>query len=188
MLAALVVGAPLPVSTDRLIEEIWQGSPPASAINLVQGYVASLRRALGDADGQLLRTQAPGYQLVLPPEELDVGRLESLTDQGKRALAGGRSRIASDLLAEALRLWRGQPFTDVVTTGAVAAETARLEQLRLAALEARIDADLNLGRHGDLVPELQALTEAHPLLERFWGQLMLALYRSGRQAEALDAY
>lgn len=188
LLAALVVRAGTPVSVDSLIEEIWGGSPPDSAVNLVQGYVASVRRALGDSEGELLRTQAPGYQLVLPPDELDVRRFESHTEQGQRALTDGDSQRAAYLLAEALELWRGQPFADVTPTAAVEAEANRLEQLRMAAVEARIEADLNLGRHAELVPELHTLTRSYPLRERFWAQLMLALYRSGRQAEALDAY
>jgi DNA-binding SARP family transcriptional activator len=188
LLASLVVHAGVPVSVDRLVEEIWNGRPPMSAVNLVQGYVLSLRRRLGDPDGVLLRTQPPGYQLVLTEEELDVGRFEALVEQGRRALADGDNHAASDLVAEALQLWRGQPFADVAPTAAVEAEANRLEQLRLAGLEVRNAAGLALGRHAALVPELQTLTRTHPLVEQFWAQLMLALYRSGRQAEALAAY
>lgn len=188
LLAALVVRAGTPVSVDRLVEEVWDGKAPASAVNLVQGYVAALRRALDDRDGALLRTQPPGYQLVLGDDELDLRRFEALVERGRTALTGGDSHAASVLLTEAKELWRGQPFADVPASPAVEAEAGRLEQLRLAALEARADAYLDLGRHAELVPELQTLTASHPLLERFWAQLMLALYRSGRQAHALAAY
>lgn len=188
LLAALVVRAGSPVSVDRLVEELWDESVPASAVNLIQGYVGRLRRAMGDRNGTLLRTQAPGYRLVLSDGELDVRRFETLIARGRSALGDGDCRLASQLLVEAQRLWRGEPFTDVPATAAVRAETDRLEQLRLTALEARIDADLGLGRSAELVPELQMLTAAHPWLERFWAQLMLALCRCGRQAEALAAY
>lgn len=188
LLAALVVRAGTPVPVERLVEELWDGPAPASAVNLIQGYVGALRRAMGDRDGALLRTQAPGYRLVLSDDELDVRRFETLTARGRRALGDGDCRLASELLVEAQRLWRGEPFTDVPATPAVRTETDRLEQLRLAALEARIDADLRLGRGAELVPELQMLTAAHPWLERFWAQLMVTLCRCGRQAEALAAY
>lgn len=188
LLAALVVRARGAVSVDRLVEELWDGQAPATAVNLVQGYVGDLRRGLDDRDGVLLRTQPPGYELVLPDGEVDLQRFEALTHQGRKALADGDSQGASDLLVEAQQLWRGKPFADVAPTAAVEAETSRLEELRLAALEARVDADLELRRHVDVLPELQTLVVAYPLRERFWVQLMLALYRSGRQAEALDAY
>lgn len=186
LLAILLLHANEVVSTDRLIDELWGESPPETAANTLQVYVSQLRKALEVKDA--IATRPPGYALQLPPEQLDLGCFERLLEDGRRALAAGRPADASARLAEALALWRGPALADFAYEAFAQAPIARLEELRLAALEERIDADLALGRHADVVPELEALVAEQPLRERQRGQLMLALYRSGRQAEALEAY
>jgi DNA-binding SARP family transcriptional activator/Tfp pilus assembly protein PilF len=188
LLAALVVRPGLGVSVQQLIDDVWADDPPRGAVNQVHGYVARVRRALGDTDGQILASRSPGYTLRLEDDDVDARRFEALTAQGLTAQRRGDSESAARLLAEALDLWRGPALGDVPPTLLVQAEADRLEERRLTALESRIDADLDLGRHADLVPELQAATAEHPLREHLWTHLMLALYRSGRQADALDAY
>lgn len=173
------------VSRDRLIDALWGESPPASAPNSVHIYVSQLRKVLGDA---CLVTRGHGYVLVLEPGQLDLDRFERMLDEGRKLLARGDAEGAGEGLRAALALWRGAPLVDFATEPFAQREIARLEELRLAALEARIEADLTLGRHTELIGELDALTAANPLHERFWAQLMLALYRSGRQSEALGAY
>jgi DNA-binding SARP family transcriptional activator len=185
LLALLLLHPNETVSADRLIDELWGDSPPASAAKIVQVYVSQLRKALGDG---VLLTRAPGYLLKVDAEKLDTRRFEQLLEQARRRLAEGKAERARALLEEALRLWRGSPLADFAYDDFAQTEIARLEELRLAALEERVEADLVLGRHGDVVPELEALVAKHPLRERLRGQLMLALYRSGRQAEALAAY
>ena len=159
--------------------------PPASAAKTVQAYVSNLRRALGDG---VLVTRGHGYMLQTGRGQVDVDRFEVLVDAGRTALGEGDARGASDRLREALTLWRGPPLADFAYEPFAQAEAARLEEERLAALEDRIDADLALGRHAALVGELEALVLEHPLRERLQGQLMLALYRSSRQADALERY
>jgi DNA-binding SARP family transcriptional activator len=188
LLAALVIHCGRTVSIDQISAELWGGSPPRGAINLIHGYVMRLRRALGDPDARLLVTRSPGYQLAVSPTEIDAGRFGLLAADGLAALRVGDPTSASAKLTEALALWRGPALADVPATPLVQAEAARLEELRLTVLEARVDADLALGRHPGLIVELQALTRDHPLRERLWSQLMLALYRSGRRADALAAY
>ena len=173
------------VSTDRLGDELWGERPPASAAKTVQAYVSNLRKALGDG---VLVTRGHGYLLQTARGQLDVDRFEVLVDAGRTALGEGDARGASERLREALALWRGPPLADFAYEPFAQAEAARLEEERLAALEDRIDADLALGRHAALVGELEALVREHPLRERLQGQLMLALYRSGRQADALERY
>jgi len=185
LLAVLLLHRGEPVSTDRLIDEIWGEQPPASANKLVQGYVSNLRKVLGD--GRLV-TQGRGYVLRIEPGQTDVDRFEALAARGRRALEAGDALTASAVLREALALWRGPPLSDFAYEPFAQPEIARLEEARLAALEDRIDADLASGEHARLVGELEALVREHPLRERLRGQLMLALYRSGRQADALDAY
>lgn len=185
LLALLLVHRAEPVSSDRLIEELWGEQAPASAVKIVQGYVSNLRKVLGDG---LLLTRGHGYVLQANPAQLDLDRFESLAAEGRRASRSGDARTASGCLREALALWRGPPLADFAYESFAQAEIARLQESRLAALEARIDADLALGEHAPLVGELEALVREHPLRERFIAQLMLALYRAGRQAEALDAY
>jgi DNA-binding SARP family transcriptional activator len=169
----------------RLIDELWGGRPPETAANAVQGYVYQLRKILG-ADA--IATRANGYVIAVGDDRLDLHRLERLMDEGREALESGDAARAGSALRDALGLWRGPPLADFEFEPFAQAEIARLEELRLAALERRIEADLRLGRHLDLVPELETLVARHPLRERFRGQLMLALYRSGRQDDALSAY
>lgn len=188
LLARLIVADGQVVSVDQLIDELWPDGPPRGAVNQIHGYVMRVRRALGDADGQLLRTRSPGYQLCLEPDALDAVRYERLHAEGLAALAAGDPGRAADVLREALDLWRGPAFSDVASSTAISADAQRLEEQRMATIEARVDADLALGRHAALVIELPSLVEAEPFRERRWEQLMLALYRSGRRADALDAY
>src|SRR5262245_40198224 len=162
------------VSTDRLIDELWGREPPRTALNTVQYYVSQLRKLLG---AQRIVTRPPGYAIQVEPGELDLERFERLLERGD-----------AEALHEALGLWRGPALADFAYESFAADEIARLEELRILALEKRIDADLELGRHAELVGELERLVAQHPLRERLRGQLMLTLYRSGRQAEALAAY
>jgi predicted ATPase/DNA-binding SARP family transcriptional activator len=171
VLALLLLEADRVVSTDRLVEALWPERPPPTAATALQGYVSHLRKLVGrDA----IVTQPPGYMLRLEPEQLDLRRFERLVEEGR--------------LAEALALWRGPPLADFTYEPWARAEIGRLEELRVVALEERIEADLARGRHAELVGELEAFVAEHPLRERPRGQLMLALYRSERQAEALEAY
>jgi len=169
------------VSTDRLIDEIWTGDPPQTAAKSIQVYVSSLRKALGE--GRIV-TRERGYELRVEPGETDVDRFDQLV----RAAPGAPPAEAAVRLHEALELVRGRPLEDVSLEPWAAAEVARLDERILAAREARIDADLALGRDRELVPELEELVVEFPFRERLLEQLMLTLYRSGRQADALDAY
>ena len=181
LLALLLLARGRAVSTDRLIDEIWDGAPPERALKNVQVYVSQLRTALGD--GRLIRRER-GYELKVAPGELDADRFDEIV----RSASGVEPEVAAARLHEALALFRGDPLSDLSLEPWAQPEIARLEERRLMALEARIDADLSLGRHRELVPELDALVAAHPFREHLLEQLVLALYRSGRQAEALDAY
>jgi DNA-binding SARP family transcriptional activator len=185
LLALLVLNRNETVSTDRIVEELWGEQSPQTAPKVIQNHVSQLRRGLGDG---LLVTEGSGYKLRLEPGSLDVDRFEELLADGRNALERGDAESAADLLRQALALWRGTPLADVSFEPFAQAEIARLEERRLVALEERIEADLALGRHDDLVGELEALIVKNPLRERLRGQLMLALYRSGRQSEALAAY
>ena len=188
LLALLLLHANEVVSSDRLIDELWGEEPPEKAANALQARVSQLRRALGRSGSEALVTRAPGYLLEVGPGELDAERFEQLAREGRRALAQGDAAGAAALLVAALALWRGPALADFAYEPFAQGEIARLEEARLAALEERLEADLALGRHGELAGELEALVTAHPVRERLRGQLMLALYRSGRQAEALEAY
>ena len=185
VLAILLTHANEVVSADRLIDELWGDSPPGTAANVLQGYVSHLRKALGAG---AIATRAPGYAIELEPGQLDLQRFEALVDEGGRALSAGEPERAAELLHEALGLWRGSPLADFAYEPFAQGEIARLEELRLAAQERRIEAELSLGRHAELVAELEGLVARHPLRERLRAHLMLALYRAGRQAEALDVY
>ena len=185
LLALLLLRRNEVVSTDRLIEDLWSGQPPATAHKIVQIYVSQLRKVLGE--GRLV-TRAPGYLLQVGQGQLDADRAARLLADGRRALGDGHAPAAADRLREALALWRGAPLADFTYKAFAQAEVGRLTALRLEALEERIEADLALGRHADLVPELAVLVREQPLRERPRGQLMLALYRCGRQAEALEVY
>src|SRR5262249_51176212 len=145
-----------------------------------------LRKALGPQSG--IETRAPGYLIRLAPEQLDLHRFERATEDAADQLTRGVPRRAADVLHEALALWRGTPLADLAYESFAQTTIGRLEEIRLTALELRMDADLALGRHATVLPELESLVQEHPLRERVRGQLMLALYRSGRQTEALDEY
>jgi DNA-binding SARP family transcriptional activator len=181
LIAILLLNANQVVSTDRLIDELWGAEPPATASKSIQVLVSRLRKKLGDSR---LATQAPGYLLRVDPAELDLARFERLVGEARRAAPEN----AGQKLREALALWRGSALADLAYEPFAQAEVARLEELRLAALEKRIETDLAAGRHAEVVAELEALVGRYPLRERLRCQLMLALYRSSRQAEALDAY
>ncbi len=184
LLALLLTRAGVVVARDRLVDELWD-EPPASAVNVIQTYVSHLRKTLPPGR---LTTRAPGYVLEVERGELDLQRFEQLAEDGRQALGRGEPETASQLLGEALELWRGPALGDVTEAAFARIEAARLEELRLGALEERIEADLALGRHASVLGELEALAAEHPLRERARAQLMLALYRSGRQSEALDVY
>jgi DNA-binding SARP family transcriptional activator len=183
LLAVLLLNANRVVSGDRLIDAIWGEEPPESGATALQVRVSQLRKALG-AGGSLLVTRAPGYAIQLGRDQLDLHRFERLVCEAD----GAESVVAAEKLREALALWRGPALADFSYASFAQAAIGRLEELRLAALERRIEADLALGRHALLVGELEELVSEHPLRERLRGQLMLALYRSGRHAEALEAY
>lgn len=185
LLALLLIHPNESLSTDRLIDELWDEQPPPTAAKILQNYVSQLRRVLSD---DRLQTQARGYSLRVEPGELDLDRFRQRFEEGKRAQAAGDAERASLLLTEALSLWRGSPLADFAYEPFARDEISRLEELHLSALIERIDADLALGKHSDLVGELETLVARQPLQERLRGQLMLALYRSGRQAEALQVY
>jgi YVTN family beta-propeller protein len=185
VLALLLLDANHVVSSDKLIDQLWNGHPPATAATALQGHISALRKALGS---DVIATRRPGYLFALDPEQTDLGRFERLRGEARRALERGDAGAGAEKLREALALWRGEALADVGFEPSIRGEAARLEDLRLATLEDRIDADLAVGRSADLVDELERLVAANPLREHFWGQLMLALYRAGRQADALDAY
>jgi predicted ATPase/DNA-binding SARP family transcriptional activator len=185
LLATLLLQANQVVSGDRLIDALWGEDPPDTARNTIQVYVSQLRKLLPDG---ALETAAPGYRLVVDPASIDLVEFVRLSEDGRAALTAGDAAGAAEILRTALALWRGAPLADLAWEPFAQAEIVRLEELRLGALEDRIDADLALGRHGQLVGELEQLVAEHPLRERFRGQLMLALYRSGRQADALAVY
>ena len=184
LLALLLLHGNDVVSVDRLTDGLWDGGPPASAKKAIQVYVSRLRKALG---AQRIRTSGPGYLLELEPDELDLGRFERLVAEA-RELRPEEPARASAALREALALWHGSPLADLADEPFAEAEIARLEGLRIAALEERMDADLALGLGAELVAELQTLVAKNPYRERLRGQLMLALYRAGRQADALATY
>jgi DNA-binding SARP family transcriptional activator len=182
LLAVLLLQANELVSTDVLVDRLWAPTPPATAVKTVHVHVSRLRKLLGE-EGRLT-THGRGYVLNVEPSELDLARFEALADEARRASPDE----AAEKLREALALWRGSPLADLAYEPFAQVEIARLEEMRLAVLEQRIDADLAAGRHAALAGELNALVAGHPLRERLRYQLMLALYRSARQAEALEAY
>jgi DNA-binding SARP family transcriptional activator len=185
LLAVLLLHPNEVVSADRLIDELWGEDPPERAHATLRVNVSRLRMALPQG---VLATRSPGYAIRVEPDELDLHRFERLVDEGRSMLARGLAADASERLRDALSLWRGPALSDFADERFAQAAIARLEEIRLAAVELRIDADLDLGRHHQLVGELEALVREQPLRERLRGYLMTALYRSGRQAEALDAY
>jgi YVTN family beta-propeller protein len=176
------------VASDRLVDALWGEAPPPTAAKVLQNHVRQLRRALGDREGQRLQTRGHAYALRVEAGEVDLDRFEELVREGGEALERARPADAAAGLREALALWRGPPLADVAYEPFAQGEIARLEERRTVTLEQRIDADLALGRHAQVVGELEALVAEHPLRERLRAQLMVALYRCGRQADALDAY
>ena len=185
LLALLALRRGQPVSADRLIDVLWGDGQAANPANALQAQIGQLRRTFGAA--AILTTEA-GYALAAGPDEVDVVRFEQLVAKGQRLAAGGEMAPAAAALGEALRLRRGEPLAEFTYAGFFDAERAHLDELTLVAIESRAGADLGLGRHGELAGELEALCREHPLRERLWELLILALYRSGRQAEALRAY
>src|SRR6266545_3693948 len=185
LLALLLLHANRVLSRDRLIDELWGDEPPATAVTSLQVYISRLRKLL---PAGALATRPPGYLLEVEPEELDLRCFERLLAAGHEALAEGDAERAARVLHEALALWRGPALAEFAFEPFAQAEIGRLEDLRLAAVEERIEADLALGRHAEVIGELEALVAENPHRERLRGQLILALYRSGRQAEALDGY
>ena len=187
VLALLLLRGGGPVTQDRLVDDLWGEESPAGAVKTLHVAVSRLRRALGAEGGRLVSTPA-GYKLSLEAGELDLERFESLCEEGRRALRAGMADRAAARLGSALAEWRGPPLADLSFEPFAQAEVAHLEDLRAAALEDRIEADLQLGRHSELVAELETLVARDPMRERLRGQLMLALYRVGRQGDALEAY
>ncbi len=187
VLADLLIHAGQVVSVDRLIDDLWGADPPETAANAVQVYVAGLRRALGAGASQLLVTRRPGYKLVVEPDAMDLFRFNSHVRAG-RAVMESDPREAATRFAQALALWRGTPLGGVEFEKFAVGEVARLDELRVSVEEDRIESELAIGRHGAVIGDLQGLIGEHPLRERLRGQLMIALYRSGRQAEALAGY
>ncbi|HET7489805.1 MAG TPA: BTAD domain-containing putative transcriptional regulator [Acidimicrobiales bacterium] len=185
LLAALVVHAGRVVSSDALVEELWRDGPPADPAAALQVQVSRLRRVLGPA---AVESRRPGYLLRAGPDDVDAAVFERLVVAGDAALAAGRPGEAAGRLSAALDQWRGPALVDLPDHELARAEAVRLEELRLHALESLAEARLAGGGHAAAVADLQALAEAHPLRERLWGHLMVALYRSGRQADALRAY
>ncbi len=185
VVALLALNANTTLSGDRLIDALWGDDPPASAAKNIQRYVSRLRKAFGEgrAEAEIL-TRGRGYELRLATDAVDALRFEQLVEEAAREPAGGTNGLAG----AALELWRGAPLADVAAEPFAAPEIGRLEELHLRALELAIDAELAAGRHAEVLARLEALIAEEPLRERFHAQRMLALYRDGRQAEALDAY
>jgi DNA-binding SARP family transcriptional activator len=185
LLAVLLLHPNEVVSADQLIDELWGEDSPERAAAALRVNVSRLRKALAQ---DVVTTRSPGYAIRIKPDELDLHRFERLVDEGRSLLARGLAADAAVLLRDALSLWRGPALADFAYESFAQAAIGRLEEIRLGAVELRIDADLALGRHDELVGELEALLVEHPLREHLWKYLMTALYRSGRQAESLDAY
>jgi predicted ATPase/DNA-binding SARP family transcriptional activator len=193
ILSLLLAHATRRVSTDRIADALWGDEPPDGAVHTLRVHISNLRRLL-EPDHQrgspwaVIQTVEDGYRINLDAESSDRDRFMHLVEAGRRLLDQGDDSAGVQTLSQALGLWRGAAFGELASEPSLEAESARLEELRLATLEMRLEADLRLGHHSDLVAELRDLVTDHPLRERFWGLLMLALYQSGRQAEALRAY
>ncbi len=188
VLATLLLRPGELVSTDALIDQVWPEKPPARAANLISVYVYHLRKLIGDADGQVIVTRAPGYQLMLATRDLDADRFAALAADGRRALEDGTPELAVGLLDEALGLWRGPALADVPLTQLLTAERNRLEELRAGAEELHAEASLACGRYAEALPRLRRLLADHPLQEKLWALLIRALCGAGRQAEALEVF
>src|SRR5258706_1902123 len=185
LLALLAVNADRTLAVERIVDELWGERVPETASKMVQIYVSQLRKLLPDG---MLVTRPPGYALELEGEQLDLRRFERLFAEGRAAFAAGDAPAAAALLAEAEAVWRGPALAEFASEPFAAPEGARLEERQVAALEERIEAELACGRHADLVGELESLVGRYPLREGLRRRQMLALYRCGRQAEALAAY
>jgi DNA-binding SARP family transcriptional activator len=190
ILAVLGLSGGEAVSTDRLVDAVWGARPPPSAGKALQVYVSQLRDAVEPARHapSVIVSQAPGYALALPPQAVDVRVFERLWDEGRRLRTSERPDAAAEVLSRALALWRGPPLADLAYEEAFTQDVARLEEMRWTCLEDRIDADLAVGRHSEVIADLEELSHRYPLRERACELLMLAYYRSGRQADALHAY
>jgi predicted ATPase/DNA-binding SARP family transcriptional activator len=193
LLAILLIQANHVVAADRLIDLIWPHKPPDTADHSLQVYVSQLRKVLepehrAGAPYSLLISRPPGYLVSIKTEDLDLGRFQRLINEGKQSMSEGAHDVASAKFREALGLWRGQALADFGSQAFALSEISRLTEMQICAIEDRIDTDLALSRHSDLAGELEALVAEHPLRERLRGQMMLALYRSGRQAEASAVY
>ena len=188
VLAVLLLRANEVVPVEQLVDALYDGAAPATAAGQVRDHVSQLRKGLGPRAESILETRSPGYLIHVEPDALDAQRFESMVDAASRELEGGDARAAAEHLREALALWRGPALADLAYDSFAQPAIGRLDELRLTALERRIAADLQLGSNGTLVGELEELVGAHPLREQFRAQLMLALYRGGRQAEAVGLY
>jgi DNA-binding SARP family transcriptional activator len=188
LLAALLLRANAPVAAEALVEAVWNAAAPPGAASTLRSYIRRLRIALGPAGTGRIEARNPGYLIRLEPAELDVLEFEALCRGAGAALRERAWARAGEAAGRAVDLWRGAPLLDVASQVLHDGCVLRLESLRLQALEDRAEAELNLGRHAALVPQLRELAGTYPLRERFWAQLMLALYRAGRQAEAIEAY
>jgi DNA-binding SARP family transcriptional activator len=195
VLAVLVLHANEAVATERLVDAVWGDDAPLTAAKIVHNNVSHLRKLLepdtsraGRSAYELLVSRRSGYELRLEPERLDACRFERLVQEGRQALKGGDPEAASVRLRQALALWRGRPLADLTDAPFVEPQRVRFDDLRLAAIEDRVEADLYGGHALELVAELQGLVAEHPLRERLRAQLMLVLYLSGRQADALSLY
>src|SRR5437762_6765937 len=188
VLAVLLLHANEFVSRERLIDELWGAAPPPTAKKAVNVYISQLRKALGRNGHDPVTTADGGYRLGVDDDELDVSRLRQLLATARERESAGELEAAAELLREGLGLWRGPTLSGLLLESHGREEISQLDELRLTALMDRIDCDLALGRHDQVLGELQVLVGEHPLRERLRAQLMLALYRAERQAEALDAY
>ena len=191
VLALLVMHANHTVALDSLVEELWDGDPPRTGLSTLRTHLYHLRGVLRDDAGvarDVLVTRPSGYLLRVPDEQVDARRFLRMGEDGRSLLQAGRVEEAAAALAAALDLWRGRCLPDVAHGRLLAAHVSRLEELRTCALELRVEADLHLGRHQQLVAELRDLTLTHPLNEWFHARLMIALHRSGRRGEALRAF
>lgn len=186
ILAILLLHVNRVVSVDRIVEDLYADAAPVTALKQVQRHVSELRKTQGSPAA--IETRSPGYLIRLSPEQLDLSVFERLAADASEAFSAGNPHRAADLLRQALELWRGDPLADLAYESFAQASIDRLQEIRLAALEQRIEADLALGRHRELAGELDALVQEHSVRERFHAQRMLALYRAGRQTEALAAY
>jgi DNA-binding SARP family transcriptional activator len=185
LLTLLLLNANRVVPAERLIDDLWEGDPPESPTATLQSHISHLRRLLG---AECLQTRGGGYVLVVDDSQLDARAFDAEVAEGRTALAGGDAAGAASVLTRALRRWRGPAYDDAAGAAWAVAEVARLEEARLLAVESLFDARLALGDHGGVVGDAEAAVSEHPLRERLWAQLMLALYRDGRQADALRAY